>query len=226
MTVNEIATDYLVVGAGATAMAFVDTLLSESDADIVMVDRRYRPGGHWNDAYPFVRLHQPSAFYGVNSRELSSWSKDTIGLNAGFYGLASGSDVLSHFEQVMLERFLPSRRVRWLPMSDYSIGADGAHRVMSLTNGEETRITVRKKFVNGTHAQTAIPATVRRHLHTAQPATRHSPPLCRLHGGRLGQDRHGQLPMAPPARRIAVTHPLDHAARRLAPQPRQHAAGS
>jgi hypothetical protein len=157
--VSEIAADYLVIGAGATAMAFVDTLLSESDADIVMVDRRYRPGGHWNDAYPFVRLHQPSAFYGVNSRELSSWSKDTIGLNAGLYGLASGSDVLSHFEQVMLERFLPSGRVRWVPMSEYSIGADGAHQITSLTTGQGTRITVRKKFVDGTRAQTAIPAT-------------------------------------------------------------------
>ena len=57
-----IQTDYLVVGAGATAMSFVDTLLSETDADVTMVDRRYRPGGHWNDAYPFVRLHQPSAY--------------------------------------------------------------------------------------------------------------------------------------------------------------------
>jgi cation diffusion facilitator CzcD-associated flavoprotein CzcO len=89
MGMNEIDTDYLVVGAGATAMAFVDTLLTESDARIAMVDRRHRPGGHWNDAYPFVRLHQPSATYGVNSRELGSWIKDEIGLNAGFYGLAS-----------------------------------------------------------------------------------------------------------------------------------------
>ena len=34
------------------------------------LDRRHGPGGHWNDAYPFVRLHQPSAFYGVPSRNL------------------------------------------------------------------------------------------------------------------------------------------------------------
>lgn len=156
---NEIAADYLVVGAGATAMSFVDTLLSESDGDIVMVDRRYRPGGHWNDAYPFVRLHQPSAFYGVSSRELSSWTKDKVGLNAGYYGLASGSEVLSHFEQVMQERFLPSGRVRWLPLTEYRAGADDAHEVTSLTNGGQTRIVVRRKFVDGTHAQTAIPAT-------------------------------------------------------------------
>ncbi|MEG1042912.1 MAG: FAD/NAD(P)-binding protein, partial [Pseudomonas sp.] len=59
-----LATDYLVIGAGATAMAFVDTLLDESDAHVLMVDRHAQPGGHWNDTYAFVRLHQPSAFYG------------------------------------------------------------------------------------------------------------------------------------------------------------------
>jgi hypothetical protein len=93
MGMNEIDTDYLVVGAGATAMAFVDTLLTESDARIAMVDRRHRPGGHWNDASPFVRLRQPSATYGVNSRELGSWIKDEIGLNALF--LRSGVRVRS-----------------------------------------------------------------------------------------------------------------------------------
>jgi cation diffusion facilitator CzcD-associated flavoprotein CzcO len=92
-------------------MAFVDTLLSETDSWIVMVDRRDRPGGHWNDAYPFVGLHQPAAFYGVASRELSEWRKDETGLNAGFYSLSTGTGVLSHFEQVMRQRFLPSGRV-------------------------------------------------------------------------------------------------------------------
>ena len=81
MDTKPIETDYLVIGAGATAMAFVDTLLSETDAQVLMVDRHHRPGGHWNDAYPFVGLHQPSAFYGVNSRELSTWTKDATGLN-------------------------------------------------------------------------------------------------------------------------------------------------
>ena len=71
MTHTPIETDYLVIGAGAVGMAFVDSLLTSSpDASVVMVDRRHRPGGHWNDAYPFVRLHQPASYYGVNSREL------------------------------------------------------------------------------------------------------------------------------------------------------------
>ena len=50
--------DYLVVGAGATAMAFVDELINNSRSTVVMVDTRAKPGGHWNDAYDFVRLHQ------------------------------------------------------------------------------------------------------------------------------------------------------------------------
>ena len=60
-------TDYLVVGAGASGVAFVDALVAEADVEVTMLDRRPAPGGHWLDAYPFVRLHTPSAYYGVNS---------------------------------------------------------------------------------------------------------------------------------------------------------------
>src|ERR1700690_714607 len=132
MDARAIETDYLVIGAGATAMVFVDTLLSESDAKVVMVDRNHKPGGHWNDAYSFVGLHQPSAFYGVNSRELSSWTKDKTGLNQGLYSLASGAEVLSYFDQVMHERFLPSGRVQWFPKHEYRPVAGNAHEIASL----------------------------------------------------------------------------------------------
>jgi NADH dehydrogenase FAD-containing subunit len=36
-------TDYLIIGAGAAAMAFADELLTNSDARILMVDRRDEP---------------------------------------------------------------------------------------------------------------------------------------------------------------------------------------
>jgi choline dehydrogenase-like flavoprotein len=63
MATRTIETDYLVVGSGAAGMAFTDSLISASDAQVVMVDRRHAPGGHWNDAYPFVRLRScPTAF--------------------------------------------------------------------------------------------------------------------------------------------------------------------
>ena len=160
MNLAPITADYLVIGAGASAMAFVDTLLSEdADATVLMVDREHRPGGHWNHAYPFVRLHQPSAWYGVASRELSTGDKDHVGPNAGLYSMASGAEVLAHFEQVLQQRFLPSGRVRWLPMSDYSAGPDGTHRVRSLVSGRVHEVAVRRKVVDATHARTEVPAT-------------------------------------------------------------------
>lgn len=46
---RELEADYLVVGAGAVAMAFVDALIEEPDVDVIMVDRRAAAGGHWLD---------------------------------------------------------------------------------------------------------------------------------------------------------------------------------
>ena len=65
-------TDYLVVGAGAMGMAFTDALIDHADVHVTLVDRRYAAGGHWQDAYPFVQLHQASLFYGVASTVLGT----------------------------------------------------------------------------------------------------------------------------------------------------------
>ena len=116
---ERLETDYLIVGAGAMGMAFADVLVTETDATPVIVDRRHQPGGHWNDAYPFVRLHQPSAFYGVNSRKLGSNAIDTTGWNKGLYELATNSDVCAYFGQVMQRQFLPSGRVSYFPLCEY-----------------------------------------------------------------------------------------------------------
>src|SRR5437870_4679396 len=51
--------------------------------------RTWAPPSHWNNAYPFVRLHQPSAYYGVNSRKLGSDAIDATGWNKGLYELAT-----------------------------------------------------------------------------------------------------------------------------------------
>ena len=88
--------DYLVVGAGGMGMAFVDTLIAETDARVVIVDHYHAPGGHWTLAYPFVRLHQPSTGYGVESRRLGNDAIDAVGWNAGLLELAS----VHHFAQL------------------------------------------------------------------------------------------------------------------------------
>lgn len=149
-----IETDYLVVGAGALGMIFVDELLNDPAARVVMVDRRHAPGGHWVDAYPFVRLHQPSAFYGAGSRTLGSGRLHAGGPNAGCYEMASGAEVTAHFEALMQERFLPSGRVTFLPMSDH----EGGGRVRSLVTGEVTEVKHRT-LVDATWLNTSIPLT-------------------------------------------------------------------
>src|SRR4051794_41940520 len=75
--------DYLVMGAGAAGMAFTDALIDHADVRVVLVDRRHGVGGHWLDAYPFVRLHQASAFYGVPSTLLGGGRVQTQGPEAG-----------------------------------------------------------------------------------------------------------------------------------------------
>src|SRR5215470_12444507 len=116
-------TDYLVIGAGAAGMAFTDELIANCDADVVMVDRRHRPGGHWNDAYPFVRLHQPSANYGVNSRVLGNNRIDESGPNAGFYERATAAEICDYFSRVV-DDLVASGQVQFFGMSDYR-GRDG-----------------------------------------------------------------------------------------------------
>ena len=69
--------DYLVVGAGASSLAFLDTLLTElPETKVILIDKKKIPGGHWVDAYRYVRLHHPSIVYGLASRQLEgNWLK-------------------------------------------------------------------------------------------------------------------------------------------------------
>jgi hypothetical protein len=154
---SELETDYLIVGAGAAGMAFADALLTHSDATITIVDRRHAPGGHWLDAYPYVRLHQPSAFYGVDSVPLGQDAIDAGGTNAGFYELAGADELRAYYERVMHRHFLPSGRVRYFPSSDYA----GEHRFVSRLTGQSWRTNVRRKLIDTTYLEGTIPATSR-----------------------------------------------------------------
>jgi NAD(P)-binding Rossmann-like domain len=153
-----IETDYLVVGAGAAGLAFADALIAASGADVVLVDRRHGPGGHWNDAYPFVRLHQPSAFYGVNSRVLGSESIDSAGPNAGFYQRATAAEICEYYQRV-LEHLLASGQVRFFGMSDCVRGGPDGCQLVSRLTGEATAVRVRRRVVDARYLEASIPAT-------------------------------------------------------------------
>ena len=190
-------TDYLITGAGATGLAFADTLLQETSAHITLVDSHALPGGHWNEAYPFVTLHQPSAYYGVNSLPLGRGRKDTHGLNAGLYELATGAEVCSYFQQVMQQQLLPSGRVRYLPMSRCQAVATtaegGSAEVVSLLSGATTAVRVRRKWVDASHFSPEVPATT-------PPAFAVAPGVRLLTPTQLAQagvGRAGELPIPP-----------------------------
>lgn len=153
-----IETDYLVVGAGAVGMAFADALIAEADADVVIVDRRHHPGGHWNDGYPFLRLHQPSAFYGVNSRVLGTDSIDAFGPNAGFYERATVTEVCDYYRKV-LEAMVSSGRVRFFGGCDYVGDWASEHAFTSGLTGRSTTVRVRCKIVDATYIQSSVPGT-------------------------------------------------------------------
>jgi NAD(P)-binding Rossmann-like domain len=148
-----IEADYLVVGAGAMGMAFIDTLVSETEARVVLVDRNHQPGGHWTIAYPFVRLHQPSAFYGVNSLQLGGDAIDQVGWNEGLYELATAGEVCAYYDHVMRQRFLPSGRVCYFPMSEYR--GDGRFTTLA---GTEYTVNVARRVVDATYMRVMVPS--------------------------------------------------------------------
>ena len=153
--VKKLETDYLIAGSGAMGMAFADILVTESDASIIIVDRYPNPGGHWNVAYPFVTLHQPSAFYGVSSTELGNRRVDNSGLNKGLQELATGAEVMTYYDKVMKNYLLESGRVQYFPMCEYL----GDGKFKSLITDDEYEVTIKKKLVDATYLKTSVPST-------------------------------------------------------------------
>lgn len=158
MNVRSMTTDYLVVGAGAMGMAFTDALIDNADVHVTMVDRRHAAGGHWQDAYPFVQLHQASVFYGVASTVLGTGEVQVSGPESGLQERAHRAEIQHYYDSVLQRRFVGSGRVKFLGGSEYH--RDGpAHLVTSRVSGETTRIDVRRRIVDATYLAPTIPST-------------------------------------------------------------------
>ena len=146
--------DYLVVGAGAAGMAFTDALIDHADVSVVMVDSRHGAGGHWLDAYPFVRLHQASAFYGVASTLLGNGRIQQDGPEAGLHERATAPEVCAYYDRVLRERMLASGKVTFYPGCDHL----GGGRFVSRLSGRQYEVRGRPRVVNAHYLSPHIPA--------------------------------------------------------------------
>ena len=180
--------DYLVIGGGATGMAFCDTLLatqtmtnqaknennntttttssssSSSSLQIVILDQHAFAGGHWHDSYDFVRLHQPSSMYGVETRALEKEASM----------LATKQEILNYYRNVQTDLetryglcFIPyatfdfnskkttikttTREI----MYSYTIAQPNQNKTMETIT---KNIVVRKRLVDARYLQPDIPA--------------------------------------------------------------------
>jgi hypothetical protein len=150
---RSIEADYLVVGAGAMGMAFTDALTDHADVRVVLVDRRHSPSGHWLEAYPFVRLHQSSAFYGVASTLLGGGQLQQRGPETGLQERASQSEICAYYAR-MLDRMVDSGKVEFFANSDYV----GDRAVVSRITGERFEVPERCRVVDARYLAPSIPA--------------------------------------------------------------------
>src|SRR6476469_3020772 len=126
-------------------MAFADALVQHSDARVALVDRRHSVGGHWLEAYPFVRLHQASAFYGVASTALGG-ARQQHGPEKGLHERASQPEICAYYEHA-LGRMVDTGRVEFLRGSEYV----GDRTVVSHRSGERSTVPERCRIVDATY---------------------------------------------------------------------------
>jgi len=138
--------DYLVIGCGAAGMSFVDTLLTEDKhSTVIMVDRKSKAGGHWLHAYPFVKLHQNSCNYGVNSLRLGKPEfQDTKGREKqNSDDRATAEEICAYYEKVA-KQFKDSGRVRFFFNTSYEQrenDAEGKKHVLLVPSTAATTTT-------------------------------------------------------------------------------------
>ena len=166
MNVTQLACDYLVVGAGAAAIAFIDTLLTRHPSTkIVLVDKNPIPGGHWVNAYGYVRLHQPSIVYGIASRQLEgNWMKLLAGrLTLPWNHRASKDEILGYYASYIQDK-VAAGQIQYFPNSMYQFPQENGDdeeehtHCFSSMDGSRYSIQVKTKLINGVLGECIIPS--------------------------------------------------------------------
>jgi putative NAD(P)-binding protein len=151
---RSVEAEYLVVGAGAMGMAFTDALIDHADVRVALVDRRHSVGGHWLEAYPFVRLHQASAFYGVASTLLGGGRVQQQGPEAGLQERATQPEICAYYARMLADRMQESGKVEFYANCDYV----GDRMFVSRISGERFEVPERCRVVDARYLAPDIPA--------------------------------------------------------------------
>ena len=151
---REVEADYLVVGAGAMGMAFTDALIDHADVRVALVDRRDGVGGHWLGAYPFVRLHQSSTFYGAASTVLGGGRIQESGPEAGLHERADQPTICAYYDDLLANRMVGSGRVEFFAGCEY----EGDRTFVSRLTGERFEVPERCRIVDARYLAPEIPA--------------------------------------------------------------------
>ena len=102
--------DLCIVGAGYAGLnaAFVASEYLPATARVLILDKHQQAGGMWNDAYPYVRLHQPYQMFTAGNIK---WS---LGRERSY--LASRDEVAAHLRECLdaiSKRFVVDARWGW-----------------------------------------------------------------------------------------------------------------
>jgi len=147
---------YLVIGAGTAGLSFIDSLLTlDANATVILVDRNSQPGGHWTKSYPYVRLHQASCNYGVNSLPLSNIRDKKGNERFSVNDLATGQEIKDYYK-VVVEQFRECGRVHLYFNCEYSKDDSGNHFVTNIDTNEVTRVSCKKIVV--VHTNLLVPS--------------------------------------------------------------------
>jgi hypothetical protein len=143
--------DYVVVGAGASGMSFVDSLLKHTQKPITVaiLDKRDHPGGHWNDGYGFVKLHQSARNYGVESTKLEMSVVHPE-------GLASRSEMIEYYQNVLAGWKTKGHKVEFIGGAEYNF-VKGSY---SSADGTSTTLKASKKVVDARYTENDLPLHV------------------------------------------------------------------
>ncbi len=203
--------DLCIVGAGYAGLnaAFVASQYLPATARLLVLDKHQQVGGMWNDAYPYVRLHQPYRMFTAGN---IPW---TLGRERSY--LATRDEVAAHLRHcfdVISKRFDVDARWGW----EYLDQIEDANSVMVTARGPDGEVrTFRvERFIDarGFDVESNDPLPLAsRHVHSIAPNEledsgllndAHTDPVWVIGSGKTAMDTIVALVQVNPARRLGM----------------------